>query len=297
MSNNPEIGSLVRTKAIMERYGLHAKKSLGQNFLTDLNVLQNIVTAAGISATDNVIEIGPGIGSLTQQLAKKAKQVVALEIDDALISVLDEVLFDYDNVRVLNRDVLQTNLEELVQTEFDDPQSPIKVVANLPYYITTPILLQLLQSNVNWTNIVVMMQKEVAQRLAAKPGIKAYGSLSLGIQYKMDVAVAFEVPRTVFVPAPNVDSAIVKLTPRKAPLSVQPFDEKALFRLIKGCFSHRRKNLWNNMQSVFGKTPEIKAEIQSVLTENNIDPQDRPEKLSLEQFIILLNSCHEHGLI
>lgn len=297
MSNNPEIGSIVRTKAILERFGLHAKKSLGQNFLTDLNVLKNIVSAADINDQDNVIEIGPGIGALTEQIAQKAGQVVALEIDENLIPVLDEVLFDYDNVRVVNQDVLQANLPELIQTEFDHPERPIKVVANLPYYITTPILMQLIQSTVKWESIVVMMQKEVAERLTAQPGTKAYGSLSLGIQYRMDTTVAFEVPRTVFVPAPNVDSAIVKLTPRSEKLAVEPFDEHALFVLIKGCFAHKRKTLWNNLQGVFGKDPAVKEQITAVLEEEKISPQIRSEKLSLDQFIGLLNNFHKVQLI
>lgn len=297
MNQKPEVGSLVRTQAIMERYGLRAKKSLGQNFLTDQNVLTNIVAAAEITENDNVIEIGPGIGALTEQLANAAGEVVALEIDQDLLTVLDEVLVDYHNVKVLNQDVLQTDLAQLVASEFSHPERPVKVVANLPYYITTPILLQLLNSSVKWAIIVVMMQKEVAQRLAAHPGTKAYGTLTLTVQFDMDVDLAFEVPRTVFVPAPKVDSAIVVLKPRSESLAVEPIDQKQLFRLIKGCFSHRRKTLANNLQTVLGKDPQIKSRTNQVLTELTIAPQIRPESLSLDQFILLANSLKNAQLM
>lgn len=297
MNQKPEIGNPIRTKAILERYGLRAKKSLGQNFLTDTNVLNNIVSAAEITKADNVIEIGPGIGALTEKLAQAAGEVVALEIDEDLLDVLYEVLFDYDNVKVINKDVLKTDVKTLINEEFSDPSRPIKVVANLPYYITTPILMQLLSVDVKWASIVVMMQKEVAQRLAAEPGTKAYGTLSLAIQYKMDVRLAFEVPRTVFVPAPNVDSAIVELTPRHEALAVLPDDEKGLFRLIKGCFSHRRKTLANNLQGVVGKGADKKAQTQAILTELSIAPSVRPETLSLDQFILLANRLRDAELI
>lgn len=297
MNQKPEIGNPIRTKAILERYGLRAKKSLGQNFLTDTNVLNNIVSAAEITKADNVIEIGPGIGALTEKLAQAAGEVVALEIDEDLLDVLYEVLFDYDNVKVINKDVLKTDVKTLINEEFSDPSRPIKVVANLPYYITTPILMQLLSVDVKWASIVVMMQKEVAQRLAAEPGTKAYGTLSLAIQYKMDVRLAFEVSRTVFVPAPNVDSAIVELTPRHEALAVLPDDEKGLFRLIKGCFSHRRKTLANNLQGVVGKGADKKAQTQAVLAELSIAPSVRPETLSLDQFILLANRLRDAELI
>ena len=240
MSQSPEIGSRTRTRAIMEKHGIRTKKSFGQNFLTDLNVLNNIVTAADITKDDNVIEIGPGIGALTEQLAQAAGEVLALEIDSDLIPVLNEVLAPYDNVTVLNQDVLEANLPALIQEQFTDPTKPVKVVANLPYYITSPILMNLLASPVDWAAICVMMQKEVAQRLSAAPGTKQYGALTLAIVYQMDAKIAFDVPRRVFVPAPNVDSAIIVLTPRKQPLAVQPFDKQKLFGFIRGCFAHRQ---------------------------------------------------------
>lgn len=297
MSNSPEIGSRTRTRAIMEKYGIRTKKSFGQNFLTDLNVLKNIVEAADITANDNVIEIGPGIGALTEQLAQAAGEVLALEIDQDLIPVLKEVLSPYDNVKVINQDVLQANLPELIKKEFKDPSRPIKVVANLPYYITSPILMNLLASPVEWATICVMMQKEVAQRLTAKPGTKQYGALTLAIEYQMQAKIAFDVSRKVFVPAPNVDSAIVVLTPRPKPLPVQPFDKQKLFGFIRGCFAHRRKSLWNNLQSVIGKDPAVKEKMTAILTQLDISPQIRPEKLTLEQFIELANALHQQDLL
>lgn len=297
MSQSPEIGSRTRTRAIMEKYGIHTKKSFGQNFLTDLNVLNNIVTAANITKDDNVIEIGPGIGALTEQLAQAAGEVLALEIDADLIPVLDEILAPYDNVTVLNQDVLEANLPALIQEQFTDPTKPVKVVANLPYYITSPILMNLLASPVDWAAICVMMQKEVAQRLTAAPGTKQYGALTLAIEYQMDAKIAFDVSRRVFVPSPNVDSAIVVLTPRKQQLAVQPFDKQKLFGFIRGCFAHRRKSLWNNLQGVIGKQPATKDKMAAVLDELGISPQIRPERLTLDQFIALANALHAAELL
>ena len=297
MSNTPEIGSRTRTRAIMEKYGIHTKKGFGQNFLTDLNVLKNIVSAAEITRDDNVIEIGPGIGALTEQLAQAAGEVLALEIDQDLIPVLAEVLAPYDNVTVLNQDVLQANLPELIKQQFTDPSRPIKVVANLPYYITSPILMNLLAAPVDWAAICVMLQKEVAQRLTDQTGTKQYGALTLAIEYQMTAEIAFNVSRRVFVPAPNVDSAIVVLRPRTTPLPVQPFNKQKLFGFIRGCFAHRRKSLWNNLQATVGKQPAVKEKMQAILTTLAISPQTRPERLTLEQFIELANALHAAQLL
>ena len=297
MSQSPEIGSRTRTRAIMEKYGIRTKKSFGQNFLTDLNVLNNIVTAADITKDDNVIEIGPGIGALTEQLAQAAGEVLALEIDSDLIPVLNEVLAPYDNVTVLNQDVLEANLPALIQKQFTDPTKPVKVVANLPYYITSPILMNLLASPVDWAAICVMMQKEVAQRLTAAPGTKQYGALTLAIEYQMDAKIAFDVSRRVFVPAPNVDSAIIVLTPRKQPLAVQPFDKQKLFGFIRGYFAHRRKSLCNNLRGVVGKQPATKDKMAAILDRLGISPQIRPERLTLDQFITLANALHAADLL
>jgi 16S rRNA (adenine1518-N6/adenine1519-N6)-dimethyltransferase len=292
-----QIGSPSRTRTIMNQYGIHAKKGFGQNFLTNPDVLSGIVRAAKITKDDNVIEIGPGIGALTEKLAQAAGQVVALEIDESLLPVLDDVLSPYDNVTVLNRDVLKTNLAELVQTAFEDPTKPVKVVANLPYYITSPILFSLLASQVEWAAVCVMMQKEVADRLVAKPGTKDYGALTLAIDYRMDIKVAFAVSRKSFVPAPNVDSAIVLLTQKKAPLPVAPFNDDRLFGLVRGCFAHRRKSLWNNLKTIVGKDKERLERVRLVLDQLGIDAQTRPERLSLVEFINLTNAMHDQGLL
>ncbi|MCH4124175.1 MAG: 16S rRNA (adenine(1518)-N(6)/adenine(1519)-N(6))-dimethyltransferase RsmA [Levilactobacillus sp.] len=291
----PEIGSPARTKAILNRYHLVAKKSLGQNFLSDLNILRNIVAAGDVTDQDNVIEIGPGIGALTEQIAKRARKVVAFEIDENLLPVLDETLMDYDNVKVINEDILQANLPAVVASEFE-PGHPVKLIANLPYYITTPILMSVLQSTVDFAAIVVMMQAEVADRLVAQPGTKAYGSLSVVMQYRAHVEVAFDVPRTAFIPQPNVDSAIIRLTPREA-LPVNPYEDKALFGFVKGCFAHRRKSLWNNLQGIFGKQPEVRERIETVLNQTGISRQLRPERLTLINFIELTNAFHNEGLM
>lgn len=296
MNNSvPEIGSPARTKAILNRYRLVAKKSLGQNFLSDLNILRNIVSAADVTDQDNVIEIGPGIGALTEQLAQRAKRVVAFEIDENLLPVLDETLLPYDNVKIINQDILKANLPEVIKAEFEAGH-PLKLVANLPYYITTPILMGVLQSNVTFDQIVVMMQNEVADRLAAEPGIKAYGSLSVVMQYRAHIEVAFRVPRTAFIPQPNVDSAIIRLTPR-TDLPVKPYEDKALFGFVKGCFAHRRKSLWNNLQGIFGKQPEVRGRIAAVLEQVGISRQLRPERLTLVNFIELVNAFHADGLM
>lgn len=291
----PEIGSPARTKAILNRYHLVAKKSLGQNFLSDLNILRNIVAAGDVTDQDNVIEIGPGIGALTEQIAKRARKVVAFEIDENLLPVLDETLMDYDNVKVINEDILKANLPAVVASEFE-PGHPVKLIANLPYYITTPILMGVLQSTVDFAAIVVMMQAEVADRLVAQPGTKAYGSLSVVMQYRAHVEVAFDVPRTAFIPQPNVDSAIIRLTPREA-LPVNPYEDKALFGFVKGCFAHRRKSLWNNLQGIFGKQPEVRERIETVLNQTGISRQLRPERLTLINFIELTNAFHNEGLM
>ncbi|GEP18813.1 16S rRNA (adenine(1518)-N(6)/adenine(1519)-N(6))-dimethyltransferase RsmA [Pediococcus argentinicus] len=287
MTEQIEIGNPIRTRAIIEQYGLSAKKSLGQNFLTDSNVLVNIVTAAEISEEDDVIEVGPGIGALTEQLAKRAHHVLAFEIDENLIRVLDDTLAPYDNVTVLNHDVLKANLANEIAENLDGKHH-LKVVANLPYYITTPILKNFMASSLPIEKMVVMMQKEVAERLTANPGNKEYGSLSVVVQYRMDTKIEFAVPAKVFVPKPKVDSAILSLTPRTE-YTVKPDDEAHFFKTVHGCFMHRRKNLWNNLQGMFGKTPEIKEEIQIVLDDLQIDPQIRPERLTVADFIRLSN--------
>ncbi|MCW0926925.1 16S rRNA (adenine(1518)-N(6)/adenine(1519)-N(6))-dimethyltransferase RsmA [Weissella sp. LMG 11983] len=283
MSDVPDIATPVRTQAIMNQFGINTKKSLGQNFLTDINILKNIVAAGDVKDTDNVVEIGPGIGALTEQLARAAKQVVAFEIDDRLIPVLDHTMAPYDNVTIVHNDILKVDLEKEFAKQFADTTASLKLVANLPYYITTPILMQVLQSGIHFDNIVVMMQKEVADRLSAETGTKDYGSLTLAVQYRMNAKLAFTVSRTAFVPNPNVDSAIISLTPRE-PLAVQPRDEKQLFELFKIGFVMRRKTLWNNLTTAFGKGEAMQAKLTAALEAIDLDPRTRAEKLSLERF-------------
>ncbi|MFS9078727.1 16S rRNA (adenine(1518)-N(6)/adenine(1519)-N(6))-dimethyltransferase RsmA [Streptococcus infantis] len=282
------------TKAVLERHGFTFKKSFGQNFLTDTNILQKIVDTAEIDDQVNVIEIGPGIGALTEFLAERAAQVVAFEIDHRLVPILADTLRDFDNVTVVNEDILKVDLAQHIQN-FKNPDLPIKVVANLPYYITTPILMHLIESGIPFSEFVVMMQKEVADRISAKPNTKAYGSLSIAVQYYMTAKVAFIVPRTVFVPAPNVDSAILKMVRRPEPAVVVE-DENLFFKVSKASFTHRRKTLWNNLTGYFGKTEEIKDKLTKALEQAGLSPSVRGEALGLEEFASLADALKEQGL-
>ncbi len=282
------------TRAILERHGFTFKKSFGQNFLTDTNILQKIVDTAEIDKKVNVIEIGPGIGALTEFLAENAAEVMAFEIDDRLVPILADTLRDFDNVTVVNQDILKVDLAQYI-AEFKNPDLPIKVVANLPYYITTPILMHLIESGIPFSEFVVMMQKEVADRISAQPNTKAYGSLSIAVQYYMTAKVAFIVPRTVFVPAPNVDSAILKMVRREQP-AVEVQDEKFFFKVTKASFVHRRKTLWNNLTSYFGKSEEVKAKLENALAKANLVANVRGEALDLEAFARLSDALKSEGL-
>ena len=282
------------TRAILERHGFTFKKSFGQNFLTDTNILQKIVDTAEIDKKVNVIEIGPGIGALTEFLAESAAEVMAFEIDDRLVPILADTLRDFDNVTVVNQDILKVDLAQYI-AEFKNPDLPIKVVANLPYYITTPILMHLIESGIPFSEFVVMMQKEVADRISAQPNTKAYGSLSIAVQYYMTAKVAFIVPRTVFVPAPNVDSAILKMVRRDQP-AVEVQDEKFFFKVSKASFVHRRKTLWNNLTSYFGKSEETKGKLTAALERAELSPSVRGEALSLEEFARLADALKSEGL-
>ena len=282
------------TRAILERHGFTFKKSFGQNFLTDTNILQKIVDTAEIDKKVNVIEIGPGIGALTEFLAESAVEVMAFEIDDRLVPILADTLRDFDNVTVVNQDILKVDLTQYI-AEFKNPDLPIKVVANLPYYITTPILMHLIESGIPFSEFVVMMQREVADRISAQPNTKAYGSLSIAVQYYMTAKVAFVVPRTVFVPAPNVDSAILKMVRRTQP-AVAVQDEKFFFKVSKASFVHRRKTLWNNLTSYFGKSEETKDKLTAALERADLSPSVRGEALSLEEFARLADALKTEGL-
>ena len=282
------------TKAVLERHGFTFKKSFGQNFLTDTNILQKIVDTAEIDDQVNVIEIGPGIGALTEFLAERAAEVMAFEIDHRLVPILADTLRDFDNVTVVNEDILKVDLAQNIQN-FKNPDLPIKVVANLPYYITTPILMHLIESGIPFSEFVVMMQKEVADRISAQPNTKAYGSLSIAVQYYMTAKVAFIVPRTVFVPAPNVDSAILKMVRRPEP-AVAVEDESFFFKISKASFTHRRKTLWNNLTGYFGKTEEVKDKLTKALDQAGLTPSVRGEALSLAEFASLADALKGQGL-
>ena len=281
------------TRAVLERHGFTFKKSFGQNFLTDTNILQKIVDTAEIDENVNVIEIGPGIGALTEFLAENAAEVMTFEIDDRLVPILADTLRDFDNVRVVNEDILKSDLQARIK-EFANPNLPIKVVANLPYYITTPILMHLIESGIPFSEFVVMMQREVADRISAQPNSKSYGSLSIAVQYYMTAKVAFIVPRTVFVPAPNVDSAILKMVRRDQP-AVGVKDEAFFFKVSKASFTHRRKTLWNNLTSYFGKSNEVKTKLESALDNAELSPSVRGEALGLQEFARLADSLYDEG--
>ncbi|WP_270597139.1 16S rRNA (adenine(1518)-N(6)/adenine(1519)-N(6))-dimethyltransferase RsmA [Enterococcus asini] len=288
MKETRDIATPSRTREILKKHGFTFKKSLGQNFLTEPNILRKIVETAGIDENTNVIEVGPGIGALTEQLARNAAQVLAFEIDDRLLPVLQDTLAPYPNVTVVHQDVLEADLVKTTGEVFTK-DLPIKVVANLPYYITTPIMMHFLESDLPVAEMVVMMQREVADRISAAPGTKAYGSLTIAVQYYMEAKLAFIVPKTVFVPQPNVDSAILKLTRRPTP-AVAVTDEQAFFRLTKAAFQLRRKTLWNNLLHAYGKDDAIKAWLTKSLEEADIDPKRRGETLSLAEFAALSNA-------
>ncbi|MDK6972441.1 16S rRNA (adenine(1518)-N(6)/adenine(1519)-N(6))-dimethyltransferase RsmA [Streptococcus constellatus] len=281
------------TRAVLERHGFTFKKSFGQNFLTDTNILQKIVDTAEIDKHVNVIEIGPGIGALTEFLAENAAEVMAFEIDERLMPILADTLQEFENVKIINEDILKSDLQARIK-EFSNPELPIKVVANLPYYITTPILMHLIESRIPFSEFVVMMQREVADRISAQPNSKSYGSLSIAVQYYMTAKVAFIVPRTVFVPAPNVDSAILKMTRRDKP-AVEVKDEPFFFKVSKASFTHRRKTLWNNLTSCFGKSDEIKTRLEIALNNADLSPNVRGEALDLQEFSRLSDSLYDEG--
>lgn len=277
-----DIATPSRTRALLDQHGFSFKKSLGQNFLVDVNIIHKIIDASGIDDEIGVIEVGPGMGSLTEQLAKRAKGVVAFEIDQRLIPVLDETLAPYDNVTVINEDILKANVSEAIQRHLSDCKQ-ILVVANLPYYITTPILLTLLEENLNIDGYVVMMQKEVGERLNAEVGTKAYGSLSIVASYYTETSKVTTVPKTVFMPPPNVDSIVIKLMKRATPL-VDVDNETLFFQMTKGAFSQRRKTILNNYQNRFVDGKQHKQDIIEWLESVGIDPKRRGETLSIFEY-------------
>ena len=279
---NKDIATPIRTKEILKKYGFSFKKSLGQNFLIDTNILNRIVDFAELTDNSGAIEIGPGIGALTEQLAKRSKKVTAFEIDQRLLPILADTLSPYDNVKIIHEDILKANVGQVIAEEFTDIQD-LMVVANLPYYVTTPIILKLLSENLPIRGIVCMLQKEVADRIAAKPSTKEYGSLSIAIQYYTTAETVMIVPKTVFMPQPNVDSAVIRLTKREKPI-VEVRDEDFLFTITRASFAQRRKTILNNLSSQLPDGKAKKEKIIEALEQTGIDPTRRGETLTIEEF-------------
>ena len=276
---------------IKKKYDFSLSKSLGQNFLTDKGIIDEIIEAAEIGESDLVIEIGPGIGVLTAEAAALAGRVVAVEIDKNLIPILQDTLSEFSNVRIVNRDILKTDLAEIIAEEKAAAEaegksiSGVKILGNLPYYITTPIIMKILEDGVPADSIVIMMQKEVADRIKSEPGKKTYGALSVAVQYYCEIGLVARVPRSVFVPPPNVDSAVLKLSIRSEK-PVQLLSEKMFFDTVKGGFGQRRKTLGNSLAGVLGMDKGLAVE---ALNAAGIDPGRRAETLDMAEFAALAN--------
>ena len=283
------LGTPSATKEIINKYSFAFQKKFGQNFLIDSNVLESIIRGAEITKDDFVLEIGPGIGTMTQYLCEAARQVVAVEIDKMLIPILEDTLSEYDNVEVINQDVLKVDIKSLAEEKNNG--KPIKVVANLPYYITTPIIMGLFESGVPIDSITIMVQKEVADRMQTGPGSKDYGALSLAVQYYATAKVILNVSATCFMPRPNVDSAVIKLTRHKEP-TVNVADEKLMFKIIRASFNQRRKTLVNGLKN----SPELsfsKEQIVKAVEKIGKPETIRGEALTLEEVAELANAFTE----
>ena len=278
------LGNPTNTIAVLQKYNINFQKKYGQNFLIDANILEKIIAAAGVNENDCVLEIGPGIGTMTQYLCENAREVVAVEIDKKLVPILEQdTLSAYDNITIINEDILKVDINAIVQEKNNG--KPIKVVANLPYYITTPIIMGLFESHVPLESITIMVQKEVAERMQVGPGTKDYGALSLAVQYYAKPEVMMTVPASCFMPRPNVDSAVIKLTRHdNQPVTVS--DEKLMFDIIRASFNQRRKTLVNGLGNAAGL--EIKKEqVSSALEKMGLSPAIRGEALTLEEFAVL----------
>ena len=289
MDKMEKLSNPQKTIEVLQKYNFSFQKKFGQNFLIDPHVLDKIIAAAEITKDDFVLEIGPGIGTLTQYLAEAAREVVAVEIDSTLIPILEDTLSAYDNVSVINEDVLKVDLRKLAEER--NGGKPIKVVANLPYYITTPIIMSLFESHVPLKSLTVMVQKEVALRMQAGPGTKDYGALSLAVQYYASPYLAANVPPNCFMPRPNVGSAVIRLT-RFEETPVQVKDEKLLFRLIRASFNQRRKTLQNGLVNS-QELDFTKEQVAAAIATLGVSPSVRGEALTLEQFAALAIALSE----
>lgn len=284
------LGNPKETIAVLKKYDFQFQKKFGQNFLIDTHVLEKIMDSAGVTQDDCVLEIGPGIGTMTQYLCERAREVIAVEIDKNLIPVLKDTLSGYDNITVINEDILKVDIAGLAEQK--NGGRPLKVVANLPYYITTPIIMDLFESHVPLESVTVMVQKEVAERMKAEPGTKDYGALSLAVAYYASAYLAANVPPNCFMPRPNVGSAVVRLTCHREP-PVRVRDEHHMFQLIRASFNQRRKTLQNGLYNYSGLSytkEEISAAIQSI----GLAPAVRGETLTLEQFACLSDALQEN---
>ena len=271
-------------REIKDKYGFRLSKSLGQNFLTDKNIIDEIIESAQIGPEDLVMEIGPGMGVITMEAAEKAKKVIAVEIDKNLIPILKETLKDYDNVEIINKDILKTDVNGLIDG-CKEKFAGVKILGNLPYYITTPIIMKLLEDGVKADSITIMMQKEVADRIKALPGTKAYGALSVAVQYYCTAEAVVNVPKEVFMPQPKVDSTVLRLCIRKEkPVILE--DRDMFFRCVKAGFGQRRKTLLNSLMGIDNITKDI---VRDALEKAEIDPSRRAETLNLEEFAKLSN--------
>ncbi|MGD9909496.1 MAG: 16S rRNA (adenine(1518)-N(6)/adenine(1519)-N(6))-dimethyltransferase RsmA [Candidatus Izemoplasmatales bacterium] len=284
-----KIGTINEIKSAMKKNDLHVKKHFGQNFLVDQNILNQIVASSGISKATSVIEIGPGLGSLTQKLLENAKEVLAYEIDKDLIPILESEFKDESHFYLLHQDILEAHIDDDIDKFFKD-ETEVVVVANLPYYITTPILMKFLETSKRVSKLILMVQLEVASRMASKPNSKDYNSLSIAIQYRAETKILFKVPRTVFIPEPNVDSAIIEIQLRDKPL-FKVENEEFFFGLVRQTFAQRRKTLYNNLRNAY---PNVDKEmIETAIKDAGIEPSVRAEALPIESFVRLSNEINK----